>query len=263
MINVTDQLGNTVRLTHKPRRIVSTVPSQTELLYHLGLGNDIAGITTFCIHPAAAVRHQQKIGGTKQLDLELIKSLQPDLVIANKEENEQAQVMELMALYPTYVSNPVNLAGALEMINTIGVLTATHPQAAQLTATIQHRFEQLNSDTFSGLRVAYLIWRKPYMLAGKNTFIDDMLQRCGFTNAFNHERYPQVTAEMLVAAQPDVILLSSEPYPFKQKHVDELQQILPDAMIKLVDGELFSWYGSRLLHSPGYFIGLINSIAAR
>lgn len=262
MISVTDQLGNVVTLKNKPQRIISVVPSQTELLYQLGLADKIAGITKFCIHPAAEVLHKQKIGGTKQLDIELIKSLNPDLIIANKEENERKQVEELMALYPTYISNPVDLPGALDMINNIGELVGEGKAARGLSASIQREFKRLEDLNPSGLKVAYLIWRKPYMVAGINTFINDMLQRCGFENVFPKNRYPEITINELVNARPHVVMLSSEPYPFKQKHTDEFKRALPGAIIKLVDGEMFSWYGSRLLYAPEYFIGLTDSITA-
>lgn len=263
MTRVTDQLGRIITLKNTPQKIVSIVPSQTELLYYLGLADAIAGITKFCIHPAARVKHKTKVGGTRQLDMGLIRFLQPDLVIANKEENDQRQVEELAALYPTYISNPVGLPGALDMINDIGELTGTDERARQLSATIQQQFSRLHNLAIPGIKAAYLIWRKPYMAAGTDTFINDMLKRCGFENAFNETRYPEITADQLIAARPDIVFLSSEPYPFKQKHADELQQLLPVTMIKLVDGEMFSWYGSRLLYAPEYFIRLTDSITAR
>jgi ABC-type Fe3+-hydroxamate transport system substrate-binding protein len=258
MLTLTDQLGRVVTVANPPKRIVSIVPSQTELLYKLGLDDEIAGITKFCIHPATKVKHKLKIGGTKQLNLPLIRSLNPDLIIANKEENERSQLEELMADYPTYVSDPNNLHTALQMINDIGVLVNRKLRAKALANAIGAGFDSLLNGSTT-LRAAYFIWRKPYMVAGRHTFIDDMLQRCGFINVFEQSRYPEITVDMLVKAAPDVILLSSEPYPFGQKHVDELAQLLPGIPIKLVDGEMFSWYGSRLLHSPQYFISLINN----
>ncbi|GAB3903012.1 helical backbone metal receptor [Mucilaginibacter boryungensis] len=259
MVTLTDQLGREITLSNQPKRIVSLVPSQTELLYYLGLDSAICGITKFCIHPTQKTLNTVKIGGTKQLNIPLIKSLGPDLIIANKEENDRLQLEELMSGYPTYVSDPYNLTTALQMINDVGVLTGREGPARRLYDAIMTAFNELHLPTQS-LRVAYFIWRKPYMVAGKLTFIDDMLQRCGFTNAFEQARYPQISVNDLVAANPEVVLLSSEPYPFKQKHVNELQALLPNALIKLVDGEMFSWYGSRMLYAPGYFMGLINSI---
>jgi ABC-type Fe3+-hydroxamate transport system substrate-binding protein len=259
MISLTDQLGRTVVLSGKPQRIISLVPSQTELLYYLGAADEIAGMTKFCIHPVAQVKDKLKIGGTKQLNIPLIRSLNPDLIIANKEENERAQLEKLMQDYPVYVSDPNSLPGALQMISDVGLLINRKEQAMELIADINARFERLIAAA-PKLRVAYFIWRKPYMVAGKQTFIDDMLQRCGFINIFEQSRYPQITVNDVIDARPDVILLSSEPYPFGQKHVDELVKLMPGMRIKLVDGELFSWYGSRLLHSPAYFMSLIANI---
>lgn len=259
MVTLTDQLGREITLSNQPKRIVSLVPSQTELLYYLGLDSAICGITKFCIHPTQKTLNTVKIGGTKQLNIPLIKSLGPDLIIANKEENDRLQLEELMSGYPTYVSDPYNLTTALQMINDVGVLTGREGPARQLYDAIMTAFNKLYLPPQS-LCVAYFIWRKPYMVAGKLTFIDDMLQQCGFTNVFEQARYPQISVNDLVAANPDVVLLSSEPYPFKQKHVNELQTLLPNAIIKLVDGEMFSWYGSRMLYAPGYFMELINSI---
>ncbi|QKJ29418.1 ABC transporter substrate-binding protein [Mucilaginibacter mali] len=260
MITLTDQLGRPVSLEQPPSRIISLVPSQTELLYYLGLDDRIVGITKFCTHPADKVKSKTKIGGTKQLDTPLIRSLDPDLIIANKEENERLQLQNLMADYPVYVSDPNDMDTALAMISDIGRLTSCQQAADELSSTISQQFAKLEEERLTGLSVAYLIWRKPYMVASKGTYIDDMLDRCGFVNVFKQQRYPEVSNEMLAATRPDVVLLSSEPYPFKQKHIDEFAQLLPGAIIKLVDGEMFSWYGSRMLYAPEYFIKLINSI---
>lgn len=260
VIQLVDQLNRQVALIAKPQRIISLVPSQTELLFYLGLDQRLVGITKFCIHPADKINSKAKIGGTKQLNIPLIKSLNPDLIIANKEENERAQLEELMALYPTYVSDPYDLPGALDMISQIGELVGHQERAIELSAVIKQQFEGMAPIHAVQPRVAYLIWRKPYMVAGRHTFIDDMLHRCGFTNAFETERYPQVDANRLIAANPDIVLLSSEPYPFGQKHIDEFKALLPNATIKLVDGEMFSWYGSRLLYAPEYFIKLTDSL---
>jgi ABC-type Fe3+-hydroxamate transport system substrate-binding protein len=259
MLTLTDQLGRLISLNQPPKRIISLVPSQTELLFYLGLDAEIVGITKFCTHPATQTASKLKIGGTKQLSIPLIRSLNPDLIIANKEENDRKQVEELMAAYPTYISDPDNLLTALQMITDIGVLVGYSNTAQALSASISKAFGSL-SFVSSKLRVAYLIWRKPYMVAGSGTFINDMLRRCGFINVFPQLRYPEITLGQLLEAKPEVILLSSEPYPFKQQHADELALTLPNSLIKLVDGEMFSWYGSRLLHAPQYFMQLINSL---
>ncbi|MBS1530590.1 MAG: ABC transporter substrate-binding protein, partial [Bacteroidetes bacterium] len=230
-----------------------------ELLFDLGLDDEIAGVTKFCIHPGDKVQQKTKIGGTKQLDIDRIKALQPDLVIGNKEENERDQIEELMRYFPVWMSDIRNLDDALDMIVKVGIITGKTSAAADLVARIRQQFNNITI-RLSPKRAAYLIWRKPYMVAGKETFIDDMLRRCGLINAFEIERYPQVSKDQLIAAKPDVVLLSSEPYPFKDKHIREFETLLPQATVKLVDGEMFSWYGSRLRYAPEYFKQLITSL---
>ncbi len=259
MPNHHDQLNRPIQLPAVPKRIISIVPSQTELLFYLGLNKEIVGITKFCIHPKDKFKTVTRVGGTKQLDLAKIKALRPDLIIANKEENERNQIEELMNLCPVWISDINDLEGAVDMIERVGVLVNRATQAKALADTIVNQFSNLVIPPTT-LRAAYFIWQKPYIVAGKNTFIDNMLQKCGLVNAFDIDRYPEINADMLIKAQPDVILLSSEPYPFKQKHIAELQEIMPSAIIKLVDGELFSWYGNRLLHAPRYFEQLMTGL---
>jgi ABC-type Fe3+-hydroxamate transport system substrate-binding protein len=253
-----DQLNREINLLSVPKRIISVVPSQTELLFYLGLNKEVIGITKFCIHPADKFKSTTKIGGTKQLDIAKIKSLNPDLIIANKEENERGQLGELMQHFPVWISDIYDLAGALEMIRSVGELVGRNTEAITLSNNIRKNFEGIDLLPLN-LRVAYFIWRKPYMIAGKNTFIDSMLQKCGLTNVFALERYPEIDPSLLSAAKPDVILLSSEPYPFKERHIAELKTIVPSAIITLVDGEMFSWYG-RLLEAPAYFNDLVNNL---
>ena len=247
-----DQLQRALDLPFTPKRIISVVPSQTELLFYLGLDKEVVGITKFCVHPAAQFKITPKVGGTKQLDIAKIKALNPDLIIANKEENERSQIEELINFCPVWISDISDLAGAIAMIGKVGALVGKSPEAKTLANQINQQFNN-NTIKQSNLRAAYFIWRKPYMIAGKNTFIDSMLKKCGLANAFDLERYPEIDALVLVKANPDVILLSSEPYPFKEKHIAEFKEMLPSAIIKVVDGELFSWYGSRLLQAPEYF----------
>jgi ABC-type Fe3+-hydroxamate transport system substrate-binding protein len=254
-----DQLNRTVHVPQCPKRIISIVPSQTELLFYLGLADEIIGITKFCTHPHNKVRSKTKIGGTKQLNIGLIKDLQPNLIIANKEENEQSQVEELMNICPVWISDIADLPGALNMIESVGEVVSRLTQAKALSQAIANEFSKLSNIKLN-LRTAYLIWRKPYMAAGTCTFINSMLQVCGLTNAFGQQRYPEVSNEMLIDADPDVVLLSSEPYPFGEKHIAEIKRVVPRAKIILIDGEMFSWYGSRLLLAPAYFVSVIASI---
>ncbi|WP_295720403.1 helical backbone metal receptor [Mucilaginibacter sp.] len=246
-----DQLNREVYLPVVPKRIISVVPSQTELLLYLGLDAELVGITKFCIHPKQKVKTITKVGGTKQLNIPLIKSLQPDLIIANKEENERSQIEELMDICPVWISDIYDLDGALKMIRGVGLIVDRRREAEILCSEISLGFNTLLLPRLN-LRVAYLIWRKPYMVAAKQTYIDSLLQKCGLINAFETARYPEVSTDELVKVNPDVVFLSSEPYPFAQKHIEEFKQLLPKAKIILVDGELFSWYGSRLLQVPEY-----------
>ena len=251
----TDQTGRTISLHAAPRRIVSIVPSQTELLHYLGLEEEVIGITKFCVHPEQWFRNKTRVGGTKHLSIDIIQKLQPDLIIANKEENVKEQVELLAQQYPVWVSDVNNLDDAYGMIRSIGEIIQKADAAGELVQSIRREFATLSNDG-EPLRAAYLIWRDPYMTIGHDTFIHDMLTRCGFENIFaDRTRYPTVTVEELSADSNrlQVLLLSSEPFPFGQKHIDELQPLLPHTKIILADGEMFSWYGSRLLKAPGYF----------
>lgn len=258
----TDQTGRKVLIPSNPQRIISLVPSQTELLCDLGLEEQVAGITKFCVHPETWFRTKTRIGGTKTIKPELIHQLQPDLIIANKEENVREQVEALAAHYPVWVSDIQELGGALDMIRQVGVITGREQQGEALASTIADRFHNLTRHLphQEHIPAAYMIWREPWMTVGHDTFIHDMLTRCGFTNVFGQlKRYPHISIDDLKNTGCRWLLLSSEPYPFKQKHIDELQAHLPGTKIILVNGEYFSWYGSRLLGAPGYFLSLFRS----
>jgi ABC-type Fe3+-hydroxamate transport system substrate-binding protein len=253
-----DQLKRCIELTSVPKRIVSIVPSQTELLFDLGLDCEIIGITKFCVHPHDKVKSKLHIGGTKQLNIPLINSISPDLIIANKEENDKSQVEVLMASFPVWVSAINDFDSTLQMIAGVGELVGRLNESKLLINLIEQSFSTLQCAR--GLRVAYLIWCKPYMAAGQGTFINAMLKACGFENVIKSKRYPAVSENEIINAGPDVVLLSSEPYPFKIKHIAEFQKMLPSAKILLVDGEMFSWYGSRLLHAPAYYNNVIQAL---
>ena len=259
LILTTDQMGRQVHVPTQPKRIISLVPSQTELLFDLGLDVEVVGVTKFCIHPAEKVKGKAKIGGTKQFHFDKIAALNPDLIIGNKEENEQTQIETLAAEYPVWMSDIATLEDALEMIQMVGQLIHKEAEATNLIHTIKGNFQK-NIYT-NKRRAAYFIWKKPYMVAARNTFIDEMMRVAGFENVYHDmSRYPTTNLEELQELQPEIILLSSEPYPFKMKHVSEFQAACPDAKVLIVDGEMFSWYGSRLLKSAAYFEKLQTSI---
>ena len=240
------------QLNFIPRRIVSLVPSQTELLHYLGLQDETVGITKFCIHPKEWLRSKTRVGGTKTLNIAAIKKLQPDLIIANKEENIKEQIEALANDYTVLVTDVNNVAEALQMIRTIGKITGKAAKAKTLVAAIEAAFLNIRL-TNTPVNTAYLIWNKPYMTIGGDTFINDMLIKAGLKNIFARKtRYPEVTIADLQASHCQLIILSSEPYPFKQKHIAELQQHLPGTKIILADGEMFSWYGSRMLLAAEY-----------
>lgn len=252
-LTVTDQMDRRVAVPFPPRRIVSLVPSQTELLFDLGLGERVVGVTKFCMHPAEARKQAAVVGGTKNFHFEQIDALKPDLIIGNKEENYQEGIEQLAAKYPVWMSDITTLNDALDMIRRVGLLTGRKGPADALAQQIGTALGQLPVAS-EPIRAAYFIWRKPYMVAAGGTFINDLLQRAGFQNVFGDlSRYPEITAEQLQAAAPQQILLSSEPYPFTEKHLAEFQKLCPEAHIRIVDGELFSWYGSRLQHTAAYF----------
>ena len=269
MASFTDGLNRTIEMNAVPQRIISVVPSQTELLYDLGLAETVIGITKFCVHPQEWFKTKTRIGGTKTLNIEKIKSLQPDLILANKEENIKEQIEELAAHFPVWISDVATVDDALNMIDSIGHLTSKQSEAQTLISSIQRDFSQLQIFNTqypipdSTLRTAYLIWQDPYMTVGGDTFINDLLMKAGFENVFaGKQRYPIITLEELQAASCELLLLSTEPFPFKQKHVDELQSHLPNTKIILADGEMFSWYGSRLQYVPAYLKHLQQQINA-
>lgn len=252
MPSYSDQTGRTISIVAHPRRIISLVPSQTELLADLGLEEEVIGITRFCVHPREWFLNKTRVGGTRQLDLELIHRLQPDLIIANKEENTKEQVGELAVRHPVWVSDISTLPAAIAMIRELGNICGREAKAHELADTIERGFASLPTAVVP-VPAAYLIWRKPYMTVGGDTFIHDMLRYAGFGNMYaDRSRYPETDLQELRNKNPEVLLLSSEPYPFRQKHLEELQQELPGVRILLVDGEMFSWYGSRLRHAPAY-----------
>lgn len=252
-----DQTERAVNIIATPKRIISCVPSQTELLFDLGLSDIVVGTTKFCIHPAEA-RSKAMIGGTKNLNIEKIVSLQPDLIIANKEENERSQIAEIEKKFPVWVSDVKTIASANKMINEIGRITNRVEEAASITQKIEALYSSFGNLT-QPKRVVYLIWQNPIMTIGHDTFINDMLQIVGFDNCFaRHTRYPVISEQELIKANPDIVFLSSEPYPFSQKQVDSFQKLIPQASIMLVNGEFFSWYGTRLIAGHAYLKELVT-----
>ncbi len=252
MITLVDQIGQSHTFRIIPKRIVSLVPSQTELLVDLGLKNSIQGITKFCVHPGNLRKEKKVVGGTKKVSLDKIAALSPDIILCNKEENTQEMVQSLSKIAPVHVSDIKSLDDTYHLIEQYGSIFNVAQSARDLVTKIRNRSEDFISKIGTGTtkNCMYLIWKNPFMAAGKDTFIDHLLMLNGFTNAIGIDRYPEVTENELGGV--DYIFLSSEPFPFKQEHIIELQE-KTNAQVVLVDGEYFSWYGSRLLGAFDYF----------
>lgn len=249
-----DQIGRQLHLENIPKRIISLVPSQTELLYDLGLESSIVGITKFCVHPNHFLKTKTIVGGTKQIHLEKIKALQPDIILCNKEENTKAIVNACSEICTVHVSNIETISDCIAMIQQYGEIFNKKVEASKISEKIQINVKDFQTyiQEKSTLKVAYFIWKNPFMVAGKNTFINYLLQLNKFKNVYaDLGRYPEI--ELKQEETIDVVFLSSEPYPFKENHIVELQAYYTNAKIQLVDGEMFSWYGSRLIKSFSYF----------
>ncbi len=254
----TDQLNRQIEIKAIPQRVISLVPSQSEFLWDLGIQSQLIGITKFCIHPNQMFETVERIGGTKNLKLERIVELKPDLIIANKEENTLEEINYLSERFPVYISDVNTLEEAYNMMETIGAIFHKQELVSKMVKDSKDAFNlipKLNK------RVMYMMWNNPYMAVALNTFIDDMLKQCGFVNVCRDlQRYPEISVDMLKKFNPDFVLLSSEPFPFKNEHAIEINNILPETKVVLVDGEMFSWYGSRLVKAPLYFKQLVENM---
>ena len=257
-----DQLNRTLSFSSYPKRIISLVPSQTELLFHLGLDKEVVGVTKFCIYPTDWKTRKTIIGGTKNLKMDLIKELNPDLIIANKEENDEDSLRKLMPIFPVWISDIKRLEDAFQMILSVGKITNSESTSFTWTEKIKKQFKILSLLPKQPRRVAYLIWNNPLMSVNQDTFIHSLLELNQWDNCFKDKlnRYPEITEEELVDSNPEMVFLSSEPFPFKDKHIDRFKQLLPESRVVLVNGEYFSWYGSRLVDSPAYFSSLHKSL---
>lgn len=227
-------------------KIVSLVPSITETLFDFGLSEyEVVGRTKFCIHPLEKIKKVSIIGGTKNLQIEKILALKPDLIIANKEENEKSQVEELAKSCRVWVTDISTLKDNENFLWELGMVLKKGALAEKFNKEIAAIFQNINKEK-TPKKVAYLIWQNPLMTIGGDTFINDILTEIGFQNIFNYKtRYPVISIEKIATA--DFLFLSSEPYPFNGKHLEEFQNQLPNTKVILVDGEAFSWFGTHLL----------------
>ncbi|WP_419960276.1 ABC transporter substrate-binding protein [Psychrobacillus sp. BM2] len=255
---VTDHLDRKVVLPKSPKRIISICPAITETLFSLGLEKEVVGRTKYCIFPQHTIETVPIVGGTKEVNLSKVRDLQPDLIFAEKEENTEEMVNELEKIAPVFVLEVKSIQDAYRLITTLGEVTATPETANLLLASCQKSFQSIEGRV--NRKAAYIIWRKPYMVVGGSTYINDVLHVMGYQNPFTNEesRYPEVTREQLANAKLDKLFLASEPFPFKEKHLGEFQAFLPNTEIILVDGEMF-WYGSRMLVAGEYLAELASN----
>jgi len=245
-----DQMGREVQIPNTPVKIVSLVPSITELLHFLGFDKEVVGITKFCIHPKKWQDTKHRIGGTKNLNIQNIIALEPDIVIGNKEENTREDISALEKKVPIWMSEINSFNDALGFINCMGLVLKKEDNCRDLIQSLKHGYKEL-IHLGKGREVLYFIWNDPPYIAGKATFISAMLEQIGFVNACKEERYPSI--DNLSEYSPALVFLSSEPFPFGNKHLSEYQKRFPNADVILVDGEMFSWYGSRMLDAIPYF----------
>ncbi len=257
-----DDLEREIVFDKTPQRIISLVPSVTELLFDLGLDDNIAGCTDFCVHPKEKVRKIYKIGGTKDFSLNKIRELKPDLIISVKEENNRELVLEIANEFPTVIFEVVDIESALELIKSIGIIVNKKDKSARLIKDIKHELLQLKTDNNKVMTACYLIWENPMITVNSDTFISEMMSIVGFKNIFsdNLKNYPEITKKELLDAKPEYILLSSEPFFFSKKHQKEYQIKYPNFIVILVNGEMFSWYGSRMLKAFKYFKSLEKNL---
>jgi len=250
------QINGKLSLTNKPKRIVSLVPSITELLFYLGLGENLVGVTNFCKYPKEKIAKITKVGGTKTINFKTIDELEPDLIIAIKEENQKDEVLKLAENYNVFIGDLTDYSSALQLIMDIGKICKVYENAKQLIYNIENKFSSLH--TKKPKTCCYLIWNNPIMTVGGDTFISNMLEKAGFENVFaNLQSYPQISETNITEKMPEYILLSSEPFKFTKKHQNIYQEKFPNSKVILVDGEMFSWYGSRMLFAPDYFQELL------
>ena len=252
-----DQLDRKVELSGTPKRIISLVPSQTELLVDMGLEDSIIGITKFCVHPKNLRKAKKSVGGTKQVHIDKIRKMAPDIILCNKEENTPSMVSELEEVAPVHVSDIRSVDDSLELIREYGEIFAAREKASEIAGKIldlRSEFYEFVKDK-PKLNIAYFIWKNPWMAVGKDTFIDHLLELNRFENVYRNEksRYPEVEPDKLNAKNVDKIFLSTEPYPFKEEDKNLFRNAVRKDCIHIVDGEYFSWYGSRLIAAFDYF----------
>jgi iron complex transport system substrate-binding protein len=259
MIMLTDQIQTYHRFAKIPKRIVSLAPSQTELLFDLGLEESIVGITKFCVHPNDFLKSKKVVGGTKNPNFEKIKVLNPDIIICNKEENSKEIIEECSKICTVWTTNIITIEDNFQMISDFGKIFEIEENSKVLNEKLLFALSDFKTFTKekSTIKVAYFIWKNPYMVVGSDNYINEILRLNKFENVFENNnfesnRYPEIQIETIKNENLDLIFLSSEPFPFKEKDKIEIQNF-SRAELKIIDGEMFSWHGSRLLKAFEYF----------
>jgi hypothetical protein len=239
-----DQLGREVVLPEIPKRIICLVPSITELVSYFEMDDEVVGITKFCIYPTTWFQSKERVGGTKNIDIEKVRSLHPDLIIGNKEENTKEDIEALTVIAPVWMSDVNSIEDSYDLISSLAEIFDKVDKGQKLIEDLKNYFLSHASEG-AGKSVLYFIWHAPGFVAGKNTYIDSYISSIGYQNCVPLDRYPEINS--LESMDPDFVLLSSEPFPFNESHFAFYKALFPNADIKLVDGERFSWYGIRTL----------------
>jgi ABC-type Fe3+-hydroxamate transport system substrate-binding protein len=243
-------------------RLVSLVPSTTETLFEIGAGDRVVGVTRFCVRPERARRDATTVGGTKSPDVEALLALEPDLVFANQEENRREDVERLRERVPVYVAFPKTVPAAIDDVRSAGRLLELEASAEAIAEELERKLSAVRAAA-RAFRYLYLIWQRPYMVAGPSTFVEGLLAEAGGINAAPRDRgrYPELTLGEIDASGADVVLLSSEPFPFETAHAADLATKLdPDVRVRLVDGQRLSWHGTRLLEGLPYLENLLDEL---
>ncbi|MBW7925144.1 MAG: ABC transporter substrate-binding protein [Burkholderiaceae bacterium] len=246
-------------------RIVSLVPSLTELLCQLGLREQLVGRTGFCIHPRDALRDVPRVGGTKDVDIERVRALAPTHVVVNVDENEKPVVDRIAELGPEIVvTHPITVDDNLALIESFGERFDVHAVAQRIADRQREAVHRVGTRRFAPVDVLYLIWKDPWMSIGRETFIAHMLAAVGLRSVVTEAqpRYPQVDDPSIDARGACVVLLSSEPYRFLERHRLALQRASARStpMFATIDGEMTSWYGTRAIDGLHYLLGYRDAL---